>query len=117
LKCRKSATWGKRLYLPSEGRLTEDFFARKIRRLRPGANPRSWVPEASMLTAVHCITTYAAENLLLKFFVTHSTSFLVFDTMNIEEVGQQSIFLILFEIYMASILLYKLIYNFYELGV
>jgi hypothetical protein len=26
------------------------FFARKIRRLRPGSNPRSWVPEASMLT-------------------------------------------------------------------
>jgi hypothetical protein len=27
----------------------EDVFARKIRRLRPGANSRSWVPEASML--------------------------------------------------------------------
>jgi hypothetical protein len=26
------------------------FPARKIRRLRSGANPRSWVPEASMLT-------------------------------------------------------------------
>ena len=26
------------------------FFARKIRRLWPGSNPRSWVPEASMLT-------------------------------------------------------------------
>ena len=26
------------------------FFARKIRRLRPRSNPRSWVPEASMLT-------------------------------------------------------------------
>ena len=26
------------------------FFAWKIRRLRPGSNPRSWVPEASMLT-------------------------------------------------------------------
>jgi hypothetical protein len=27
--CRKSATWGKRLYFPSEGRHVEDFFARK----------------------------------------------------------------------------------------
>jgi hypothetical protein len=26
------------------------FFARKVRRLRPGSNPRLWVPEASMLT-------------------------------------------------------------------
>jgi hypothetical protein len=36
--CRKSATWDRRLYFPSEGRL------------RPSSNPRSWVPEASMLT-------------------------------------------------------------------
>jgi hypothetical protein len=45
-------TWGKRLYFPSEGRHAEDFFARKIWRLRPGANPWSWVPEASMLTTI-----------------------------------------------------------------
>jgi len=50
LTCCKSATWDRRLYFPSEGRRAEDFFARKIRRLRPGLNPRSWVPEASMLT-------------------------------------------------------------------
>jgi hypothetical protein len=43
--CRKSATWDRRLY-----RHAEDFFARKIRRLRPGSNPRSWEPKASMLT-------------------------------------------------------------------
>jgi hypothetical protein len=48
--CRKSATWDRRLYFPSEGRLAENFFARNIRRLRPGLNPRSWVPEASTLT-------------------------------------------------------------------
>jgi hypothetical protein len=48
--CRKSATWDRRLYFPSEGRHAVDFFARKIRLLRPGLNPRSWVPEASMLT-------------------------------------------------------------------
>jgi hypothetical protein len=42
LKCRKSATWDRRLCFPSEGRHSEDFFA--------GSNPRTWVPEASMLT-------------------------------------------------------------------
>jgi hypothetical protein len=50
LTCRKSATWDRWLYFPSEGRRAEDFFAQKIRRLRPGLNPRSWVPEASTLT-------------------------------------------------------------------
>jgi hypothetical protein len=39
LTCRKAATWYRRLYFPSEGRHAEDFFARKIRRLRPGSNP------------------------------------------------------------------------------
>jgi hypothetical protein len=39
--CHKSATWDRRLYFPSEGRHAVDFFARKIRRLRPGSNPRS----------------------------------------------------------------------------
>jgi hypothetical protein len=48
--CRKSATWDRRLYYPSEGRHAVDFFARKIRLLWPCSNPRSWVPEASTLT-------------------------------------------------------------------
>jgi hypothetical protein len=48
--CHKSATWDRRIYFPSEGRHVVEFFARKIRRLRPGSNPRSCVPEASMLT-------------------------------------------------------------------
>jgi hypothetical protein len=34
---------------PSEGRSDEDFFALKIRRLRLGANPRTWLPKASTL--------------------------------------------------------------------
>jgi hypothetical protein len=34
---------------PKEGML-RIFVARKIRRLQPGANPRTWAPEASMLT-------------------------------------------------------------------
>jgi len=48
--CRKFATWDRRLYFPSDGKRVEDFFARKIRRLRPGLRPRTWVPEASTLT-------------------------------------------------------------------
>jgi len=49
--CRKFTTWDRRLYFPSEGRRAEDFFARKIRPLRPGLNPRTRVPEASTLTS------------------------------------------------------------------
>ena len=49
--CRKFTTWDRRLYFPSEGRRAEDFFARKIRRLRPGLNPRTRVPKASTLTS------------------------------------------------------------------
>ena len=29
---------------------SEDIYIRKIQRLRPGLNPQTWVPEASMLT-------------------------------------------------------------------
>ena len=48
--CRKAGTWDILFYFPSEGRHTEDFpDARKIR-LRPGLNPRTRVPVASMLT-------------------------------------------------------------------
>jgi hypothetical protein len=48
-----STTWDRRLYFPSEGRRAEDFFARKIRRLRSGLNPRTRVPKASMLPLDH----------------------------------------------------------------
>ena len=51
--CRKVTTWDRRLYFPSEGRRAENFFALKIRRLRPGANPRTWVPKASTLPLDH----------------------------------------------------------------
>ena len=40
------------IYPPKEGVL-RIFFALKIRRLRPGANPRTWVPKASMLPLDH----------------------------------------------------------------
>ena len=43
--CRKATTWDRRLYFPSEGE--------KIRRLRPGANLRTWVPKASTLPLDH----------------------------------------------------------------
>jgi hypothetical protein len=51
--CCKATTWDRRLYFPFEGRRAEDFFALKIRRLRPGANPRIWVPKASTLSLDH----------------------------------------------------------------
>jgi hypothetical protein len=50
LTCRKPVTWDRWLYFPSEGRHAEDFFSRKIRWFWPGSNPRSLVPEASILT-------------------------------------------------------------------
>ena len=54
--CRKSTTWDRRLYFPSEGRRAEDFFALKIRRLRPRFNPRTWVLKASTLPLDHRMT-------------------------------------------------------------
>ena len=49
--CRKAGTWDIVFYFPSEIRHTEDFSdARKIQKLRPGLNPRTRVPVASMLT-------------------------------------------------------------------
>jgi hypothetical protein len=39
---------------PPKGRHAEDFFSPlKIRRLRPGLNPRTWVPKASTLPLDH----------------------------------------------------------------
>ena len=37
-------------YFPSGGRHAEDFYVRKIQRLRLGLKQQTWVPEASMLT-------------------------------------------------------------------
>jgi hypothetical protein len=45
--CRKATIWDRRFYFPSERRRAVDFFALKIRQLRPGVNPRTWVPKAS----------------------------------------------------------------------
>jgi hypothetical protein len=46
----QSCNMGQTALLPSEGRHAEGFVARKIRRLLPGLNPLSWVPEGSMLS-------------------------------------------------------------------
>jgi hypothetical protein len=52
--CRKSTTWDRWFYFPSEGRRAEDFYRPlKIRRLRPGLNPRSLVSEATTLPLYH----------------------------------------------------------------
>ena len=49
--CRKAGTWDRFFHFPSEGRDAEDFSdARKIQRLRRSLNPRTRVPEASVLT-------------------------------------------------------------------
>jgi hypothetical protein len=48
--CPKVGTWDRLFDVPSEGRHAEDFYIRKILRLRPGLNPRSREPEASRLT-------------------------------------------------------------------
>jgi hypothetical protein len=47
---RKSTTWDRRLYFPSEGRCAADFITLKIHRPRPGLNPRTLCPVASTLT-------------------------------------------------------------------
>jgi len=56
---------------PSEGKRAEDFFfALKIRRLRPGANPRTWVPKASTLPLDHrsrCVCIYVCIKRSLEY--------------------------------------------------
>jgi hypothetical protein len=46
--------------LPKEGML-RIFSPEKIRRFRPGANPLSWIPEASMLTQYAMLRTTFGE--------------------------------------------------------
>ena len=56
--CRKATIWDRRLYYPSEGRQrAEDFFALKIRRLRPGyQRPARYLQttEAALNYALDC---------------------------------------------------------------
>ena len=49
--CRKSTTQGQQLYFPSKGSHIQDFYTlKKILRPRPGLNPWSLDPVASMIT-------------------------------------------------------------------
>jgi hypothetical protein len=41
---------GQTALLPLRRKVCCGFFPRQLRRLQPGLNPRTWVPEASMLT-------------------------------------------------------------------
>ena len=68
--CHKFMTWDRRLYFPSEGRCTEDFFARKIWQPQLGVNPRTRVPKANTLTSkppkplsitITCINSYPPD--------------------------------------------------------
>jgi hypothetical protein len=61
--CRRAGTWDILFYFLSEGRHTEDFpDARKIQRLRPGFNPRTRVPVASMLTTTKTFLEICSKN-------------------------------------------------------
>ena len=54
--CRKYTTRDPRLYFPSEGSHTPEFYAlKKIHRTRPGLNPRTSDPEAKMHWRLHRI--------------------------------------------------------------
>jgi hypothetical protein len=53
--CPKVGTWDRLFDFPSEGRHAEDFYIRKIRRLRPGLNPRTRESEASYITVARNI--------------------------------------------------------------
>ena len=59
--------------MPSGGRHAEDFYVRKTQRLRPGLNPQTWVPEASMLTTrppkpSSCNVNFCLLNSMYSFF-------------------------------------------------
>ena len=62
--CRKSTTGDQRLYFPSEGSHTQDFYAvKKINRPRPGLNPRTSDPVANMITTGPPGSTTSLERL------------------------------------------------------
>jgi hypothetical protein len=63
--CRKSTTWDRRLYFPSEGRRATDFNTLKIHRPRPGL---TLGPVASTLTTTPPRATYIA-NIVVKYLL------------------------------------------------
>ena len=73
----RSTTWYRRLYFASEGRRAEDFFALKIRRLRPGLNPRTWVLKASTLPLDHrsrSIRPYVYKYIYIRIYTSCSVT-------------------------------------------
>ena len=73
---RKSTTWDKWLYFPSEGVL-RNFSPWKIRRLRPSLNPRTWVPKASTLPLEHRSRCLMGYTKYLRFMRIHETAFIL----------------------------------------
>jgi hypothetical protein len=69
-------TWDRWLYFLSKGRRAEDFFTLKIRRLRPGANPQTWVPKASTLPLDHWSHLYLIFTLSIFPSVLHTHLFI-----------------------------------------
>jgi hypothetical protein len=63
--CRKSTTWDRRLYFPSDGRRAEDFF--------PLKNPTAWVPKASTLPLDYRSRFYSELTRYWKNFVGPAT--------------------------------------------
>jgi hypothetical protein len=49
----KLRTCDRQVYFSSEGRRSEEFFALNFRWIRPGVNPRTWVPKTSTLPLDH----------------------------------------------------------------
>jgi hypothetical protein len=62
--CRKSTTWDRWLYFPSEGRRATDFITLKIHRPRPGLKTRTLGPVVSTLT-----TTPPKANVAVGFWI------------------------------------------------
>jgi hypothetical protein len=97
--CCKAMAWDRRFYFLSEGRRAENFFFFFIiRRLRPGANPRTWVPKARTLplrppkfhTQTH---TYSAPPYKIQMpescaacYTRQATKFHVFNTVIVQTV-------------------------------
>ena len=68
--CRKCTTRDPRLYFPSEGSHTQDFLrSEKINQSRPGSNPGTSDPEASMITTGPPGSTYLPVPYTLKVYM------------------------------------------------
>jgi hypothetical protein len=69
--CPKFGTWDRLFDFPSEGRHAEDFYIRKIRRFRPGLNPRTRKSEATEATY---FLGYSSYPMAVTEFVLHNVT-------------------------------------------